>query len=265
MRLSALILASSVTLALAACKPAANPGDARVATPTAATSAASTPADDVVAMRAFGNEPFWEMIDDDKGALVFTTPETLEAGGERFEATRSVDTVGIHYVGKDVKLDIVKQDCSDGMSDATHPYAATMTLKGMAYTGCASPASDRVPAEDGSPQVVMPGDGSPMRRFSANGFSPAWRAEVDGDTVKLDVPEHARVDPGFTTVKAERSAYAKGVEFSGKDGATDFVLTLHGRTRCEKAGDADGKIDREFNATLIYGKTTYRGCADALK
>lgn len=265
MRLSVLILASSITLALAACKPAAAPADAPVATPAAATSAASTPADDVVAMRAFGNEPFWEMIDDAKGALVFTTPETLEAGGERFEATRSVDAAGIHYVGKDVKLDIVKQDCSDGMSDATHPYAATMTLKGVAYTGCAAPASDLMRAEDGSPQVVMPGDGSPMTRFSANGFSPAWRAAVDGDTVKLDVPEHARVDPGFTTVKAERSAYAKGVEFSGKDGATDFVLTLDGRTRCEKAGDADGKTDREFNATLTYGKTIYRGCADALK
>ena len=33
----------------------------------------------------------------------------------------------------------------------------------------------------------------------------------------------------------------------------------------DKAGDANGKTDREFNATLTYGKTTYRGCADAVK
>ena len=142
MRLSVLILASSITLALAACKPAAAPGDARVATPTAATSAASTPADDVAAMRAFGNEPFWEMIDDDKGALVFTTPETLEAGGERFEATRSVDTVGIHYVGKDVKLDIVKQDCSDGMSDRVFNHRAEFVLGDARYAGCAAAAGE---------------------------------------------------------------------------------------------------------------------------
>lgn len=267
MRLSVLILASSITLALAACKPAAAPADTPVAPPAAAAPTVAAPTTDAVAMRAFGNEPFWEMIDDGKGALVFTTPDTVEAGGKRFDATRSADAAGIHYVGKDVKLDIVKQGCSDGMSDATHPYSATMTLEGRSYSGCAAPAADVMPMENETAAALAAADADkgPVSGFSANGFSPAWRAEVAGDTVKLDVPEHARVDPGFTTVTAKRGAYAKGVEFSGKDAGTDFVLTIDGRTRCDKAGDANGKTDREFNATLTYGKTSYRGCADAVK
>jgi hypothetical protein len=88
---------------------------------------------------------------------------------------------------------------------------------------------------------------------------------VDGDTVKLDVLEQKRVDLGFTTVPAKRSAYAKGVEFSGKDAGADFTLTIDGRERCNKASDANGNMDREFSATLRYGKSTYKGCADAVK
>lgn len=118
--------------------------------------------------------------------------------------------------------------------------------------------------DDPAPQVVTGPGSSPITRFSANGFSPAWRAEVDGNSVKLDVPEHARVDPGFTTVNVERAPYATGAEYRGKDGDVDFVLTIDGRQRCRTAGDANGKTDREFSATLAYGATTYHGCADAM-
>lgn len=264
MRITVLALSSAIVLSLAACKPAEAPVDPAATAPAPVATTPATPAADAVAMRAYGNEPFWEMTDIGDGKLSFSTPDKPD--GEVFTATRSEDANGIRYVGPDVTLDITKKACSDTMSDATHPYAASMTFKGKPYTGCAAPASDVMPTEDGAPAVVPAvGSDAPVARFSANGFSPAWRAEVDGDTVKLDVPEHQRVDPGFTSIKAERSAYAKGAEFTGKDGATAFTLTLDGKTRCDKATTADGPATREFNATLRYGKTTYRGCADAVK
>ncbi len=263
MRFTFLTLSSAIALVLTACQPAGAPEPA--SPPAAATpapvpaAAAPAPAE---AMRAFGNEPFWEMIDQGGGTLRLSTPDNID--GTTYAAARTEDAAAIRYVGKDVTLTIIRKNCSDGMSDATHPYTATMTLDGKAYSGCAAPASDLMPAEDGTPAAAA-ADAGPVTRFSANGFSPAWRAEVDGDTVKLDVPEHKRVDPGFTTIKAERAPYAKGVEFSGKDGDVDFVLTIDGRSRCEKAGDAEGRTNREFSATLSYGKSTYEGCADAVK
>ena len=271
-RLSLSLLAVAMTLSLAACKPAVNtPAEATPATDAATTPEAATPASatgKLMAMRAFGNEPFWEMTDKGDGTLEFSTPDKPDGGS--FAVTRSDDASGIHYAGNEVKLDIAKQDCSDGMSDAVHAFTATMVLKGTTYKGCAAPASAVMPAEDGgvaegATAAAAAGEEGAVTRFKANGFSPAWRAEVDGKTVKLDVPEHGRVDPGFTTVSAERSAYSKGVEFSGKDAGVDFTLNIDGRVRCDKASDENGKMGREFSATLQYGKTTYKGCADAVK
>lgn len=266
-KLSRSLLATALLVSVAACKPAATPAADAGATPEPATSTdtATAPAKQE-AMRAFGNEPFWEMIDKGDGTLQFSTPDKPDGGS--FAAARSDDATGIHYAGTDVKLDIVKQDCSDGMSDATHVYSATMTLKGTTYTGCAAEASAVMPVEDGgvaedTTTAATAADGV-ITRFNANGFSPAWRAEVDGTTVKLDVPEHGRVDPGFTTLTATRSAYAKGVEFSGTDGKVEYTLNIRGEA-CERASDENGKTGREFTATLDYGKTTYKGCADAMK
>lgn len=159
------------------------------------------------------------------------------------------------------------------------PLALALALPLAACTPATEPTPSAAPAAS-SPQTAAapaPADGKEseaaapaaddvgvVTRFKANGFSPAWRAEVDGNTVKLDVPEHARADPGFTTLRAERSAYAKGVEFNGKDGQQAFTLTLDGKTRCNRSSDEDGKLDREFTATLRYGKTVYHGCADRM-
>lgn len=245
------LLATALLLSLAACKPTADGG----AAPTAVTTPEPVAAQPE-AMRAFGNEPFWTMLDKGDGTLEFSTPDMPV--GEHFTARRHDDAAGIHYAGAEVVLDIVKQACSDGMSDVAHAFAATMTLRGVRYAGCAAPAAA------GPAEAAAVAEG-PITRFKANGFSPAWRAEVDGETVRLDMPEHGRVDPGFTTVPATRSAYSKGVEFTGRDGDVEFTLNIDGRMRCNKAGDEDGRLDREFGATLQYGKVTYKGCADAVK
>lgn len=148
--------------------------------------------------------------------------------------------------------------------------SVTALAASLLLVACNKPDTPAIPVPDATPSAeamaapttdVAASDGI-VTRFKANGYSPAWRAEIDGDSVKLDVPEHGRMDPGFTSLAAERLAYSKGVEFSGKDGDVAFTLTIDGRTRCDRSSDADGNTDREFNATLIYGRSTYRGCAD---
>ena len=107
------------------------------------------------------------------------------------------------------------------------------------------------------------GDGKrndgPISHFKANGFSPAWNAEIDGDTIRFEVPETVTPDSKPRIAKVIRQAYAKGANFDGKDGKTRFSLDIKG-TECKKTGDR-----REFTATFQYGKRTYRGCADAVK
>ena len=101
-------------------------------------------------------------------------------------------------------------------------------------------------------------DGS-ITRFKANGFSPAWEATINGDNVTFEVPEISKPDGNMRTIKVERSAYAKGATYNGKDGNVPFSMDIKG-TVCGKTGDK-----REFTATLAYGKSVYKGCADGLK
>lgn len=144
---------------------------------------------------------------------------------------------------------------------ATAPAASDETAMPAEPAATDAAASTSTPPAATPDSTATDGIGT---RFKANGFSPAWRAEVDGDTVKLDMPEHERMDPGFTTIQAKRSTHAQGVEFNGKDGAHAFTLTLDGKERCNRSSDENGKLDREFTATLRYGKTVYHGCADRM-
>lgn len=130
---------------------------------------------------------------------------------------------------------------------ATAPAAPATTTPAAA--GAAAPAPATAPA---------PANG-PVTRFTATGFSPAWEAVIDGDKVTFSVPEIAKPDNDKRTIKVERSAYAKGATYNGKDGNVPFSLDIKG-TECIKTG-----AKREFTATLAYGKSVYKGCADAMK
>ena len=96
--------------------------------------------------------------------------------------------------------------------------------------------------------------------FKANGFSPAWEAEIKGNTLTLQTPDFDSPNAKPRTLKVERSASAKETNYTGHDGATAVALTLAAGP-CEKA--TEGGQPREFHATLHYGKSTYNGCADA--
>lgn len=96
----------------------------------------------LLAWRAFGNEPFWNVrVDGD--TLAFTTPD--DQSGRTFSGTHALrPDGGVHYEGKDgdtaFSLDIAKGECSDGMSDNVYELTAEFRYGDMDYKGCAEAA-----------------------------------------------------------------------------------------------------------------------------
>lgn len=126
----------------------------------------------------------------------------------------------------------------------------------------AKPAPSATAADKGdkNEKAEKANDG-PVTHFTAYGFSPAWQAEIKGDVLEFDVPETVGVDKPLRKIRVERSAYAKGVNYDGKDGKVAVTVDI-------KSGPCDIATEgtsREFFATLTYGKKTYRGCADAAR
>ena len=96
----------------------------------------------LLAWRAFGTEPFWNVrVDGD--TLVFTTPD--DQSGRMFTGTYMLQpNGGMHYEGKDgdtaFMLDIAKGECSDGMSDNVYGMTAEFRYGDVDYKGCAEAA-----------------------------------------------------------------------------------------------------------------------------
>jgi uncharacterized membrane protein len=85
-----------------------------------------------------GTEPFWggQVAGT---ALTYATPD--DPNGTRLTVTRADDTDGLAFSGtlasKPFALAIVKGQCSDGMSDRTYPFTATLRIAGELRRGCA--------------------------------------------------------------------------------------------------------------------------------
>ncbi len=100
------------------------------------------------AITALGTEPFWngEIAN---GTLVYSTPELpggTEIAVKRFAGNGGLGVSG-ELDGKPLDLAITPGRCSDGMSDRTFPYTATLSIGGDVRTGCAY--TDRQPFEGG--------------------------------------------------------------------------------------------------------------------
>lgn len=84
-----------------------------------------------------GTEPFWgaEITD---GTLKWTTPENIE--GQTIEITRFAGNNGLGFSGtldgKVMQLAVTPGDCSDGMSDRTYPFTATVIIGERQFFGC---------------------------------------------------------------------------------------------------------------------------------
>ena len=85
-----------------------------------------------------GTEPFWSVeIEGDEAT--FSSPENLE--GTSFPVERFAGLNGISFSGRlegeSFDAMVTPGDCSDGMSDRTYPYTATLLVGGEQRQGCA--------------------------------------------------------------------------------------------------------------------------------
>ncbi|MBS7828916.1 hypothetical protein J7554_07220 [Wohlfahrtiimonas chitiniclastica] len=115
---------------------------------------------------------------------------------------------------------------------------SVLLLMAVGLVGCASVEKDTV-----------------VHDFTAYGkLNEPWRIVVKHDD-QLEI-EGVMVREG--TLKVTRSAYAKGVEFSGDYDGQPLTLNI----RSLKCKDSNGD-ETDFTATFYYGKRTYKGCAVA--
>ncbi|HEU4820448.1 MAG TPA: hypothetical protein VFS87_04750 [Qipengyuania sp.] len=105
-------------------------------------SGASQQAFDAIAedetIRLVGTEPFWGGTVE-AGRLVYMTPENQI--GETIAVKRFAGNSGLGLSGtrggKPLDVTITRGACSDGMSDRTYPYTATLRLDAEQRNGCA--------------------------------------------------------------------------------------------------------------------------------
>lgn len=89
------------------------------------------------AVTLVGTEPFWNF--DVKGSEgLWTTPERNP--GTSFKVTRFAGNGGLGFSGqldgKAFTATLTPGDCSDGMSDRSFPFVATIALGGETFEGC---------------------------------------------------------------------------------------------------------------------------------
>ena len=85
-----------------------------------------------------GTEPFWGgEIDGDNAR--YSTPENQD--GWEFAVERFAGNNGLAFTGRregaSFDLMVTPGDCSDGMSDRTYPFVATLKIGDEQRTGCA--------------------------------------------------------------------------------------------------------------------------------
>lgn len=88
-----------------------------------------------------GNEPFWGMeIAPRDGSFVatYSTPENID--GIVFEVSRFAGNNGLGFSGEiegeAVQVALTPGECSDGMSDRTYPFTATVKIAETTLYGC---------------------------------------------------------------------------------------------------------------------------------
>ena len=85
-----------------------------------------------------GTEPFWGGVAG-AGVATYSTPENPDGSEfpvERFAGNNGLGISG-EVDGKKFDLTITPGECSDGMSDRTYPYTATLLLGDEQRQGCA--------------------------------------------------------------------------------------------------------------------------------
>lgn len=131
MRNSAIIAGPAWLLLAASCQPAGEEA-------TGSTQAAFDAIAETETIRLTGTEPFWGgTVQGDR--FLYTTPENQ--AGETIAVKRFAGNSGLGFsgtlAGEPIDLMVTRGRCSDGMSDRTYPYTATLRLASGQRTGCA--------------------------------------------------------------------------------------------------------------------------------
>lgn len=117
--------------------------------------------------------------------------------------------------------------------------------------------SATVVAQEKTPSVATASaDASATRGFSysAIGNEPDWAVEVHADgMLTFFTPENM----DGTKLNAQRSAYAKGVEYTGTHEGKAFHLNLNGAA----CNDSMSDTAYDMTATFEFDGRTYKGCA----
>lgn len=137
MRARSVAIAAPCLLFLAACQGAQDgaagplPGDADDTAPYAGIAESAV-------VHFTGTEPFWggEVAGT---SLLYTTPENID--GSRVTVERFAGRNGLSFSGTwqdaEFVLAVTPGECSDGMSDRTYPFVATLQVTGETRAGCA--------------------------------------------------------------------------------------------------------------------------------
>jgi len=130
----------AMALPLAACQDRADignvPGDDSDTQPFSRIGAEET-------VRLTGTEPFWggEVTG---STLTYSTPENIE--GTAIPVSRFAGRGGVSFSGElqgeSLDLSVSEGDCSDGMSDRTYPFRATLRIGEDIRSGCAWTGSE---------------------------------------------------------------------------------------------------------------------------
>ncbi|MDE2436064.1 MAG: hypothetical protein KGM49_07390 [Sphingomonadales bacterium] len=90
-------------------------------------------------MQAVGTEPFWSVDVMPKGRLRYSTPGMVN--GVVVSSVEKHQGKVTRYVARlnrrPFVLELTPIECSDGMSDATYPFTATLVHSGRTDRGCA--------------------------------------------------------------------------------------------------------------------------------
>ena len=123
--------AGLIGLALVGCQPAAERN-------TTAPQRAFDAIAENETIRLVGTEPFWGGTVTG-GNFLYTSLENQ--AGETIPVERFAGNSGLGFSGtregKPVDLTITRGTCSDGMSDRSYPYTATLRIAGEQRSGCA--------------------------------------------------------------------------------------------------------------------------------
>ncbi len=87
----------------------------------------------------FGTEPFWSVYVVADSKIVFHPADGPDVEVP-YVPVAITDSISSGYNsatgGTSIELKMIKKDCSDGMSETTHPYQVTLVVNKKRYHGC---------------------------------------------------------------------------------------------------------------------------------